>query len=187
MAGHVHVRCVWHLIGVNVCPKRMRTEWDRRFMFVRLGYSYRVGEIEGALGLAQLERRNEIMEKRHWNAEYLIKGLRKYEQVLRLPHHRNDVEHTYMMFPIVLEKGSGIKRQDIVEYLEKNNIETRPMLPLLNQPVYIGIFGDIEKNYPVAEYIDRQGFYIGCHHGIGKDELDYIIRVISDFVEKKYM
>ena len=50
--------------GKTVCPKRMQTELDRRFMFVRIGYSYRVGEIEGALGLAQLERKEEIMEKR---------------------------------------------------------------------------------------------------------------------------
>ncbi|MCM1235852.1 MAG: DegT/DnrJ/EryC1/StrS family aminotransferase [Ruminococcus flavefaciens] len=170
--------------GVKVCPKRLQTELDRRFTFVRLGYSYRVGEIEGALGLAQLERKDEIMKKRHQNAEYLINGLEKYEQFLRLPRHPLDVEHTYMMFPIVLETDSGIDRHDIIAYLEKNNIETRPMLPLLNQPIYRDIFGDIEKNYPVAEYIDRQGFYIGCHHGMRDDELDYVIKVISNFIEK---
>ena len=168
--------------GASVCPKRMQTELDRRFTFVRLGYSYRVGEIEGALGLAQLERKDEIMEKRHQNAEYLIKKLEKYRHVLRLPYHPDNVEHTYMMFPVVLEKDSKVDRKEFIGYLEQHNIETRPMLPLLNQPVYKELFGDIEKDYPVAEYIDQYGFHIGCHHGMGKTELDYIVNRIGDFI-----
>lgn len=169
--------------GINVCPKRMQSDLDRRFMFVRMGYSCRAGELEGALGLAQLERKDEIMKKRHSNAEYLIKGLEKYEYVLRLPRHPDNIEHTYMMFPIVIEKNSGINKKKFIEYLEQNNIETRPMLPLLNQPVYKKIFGNIEKDYPVAEYINQYGFYIGCHHGIGKTELDYVIDKIGTYIE----
>ncbi len=170
--------------GASVCPKRMQTELDRRFTFVRLGYSYRVGEIEGALGLAQLERKDEIMEKRHRNAEYLLRELEKYRHILRLPYHPDHVEHTYMMFPIVLEKDRKVDRKTFIEYLEQNNIETRPMLPLLNQPVYKELFGDMEKDYPVAEYINQHGFYIGCHHGMDEEELAYIVNRIGDFIEK---
>lgn len=168
--------------GKTVCPKRMQTELDRRFSFVRMGYSYRVGEIEGALGLAQLERKDEIMGKRHENADYLIQGLEKYEDLIQLPRHPENIEHTYMMFPIVIQKNSGIDMKDMVKYLEKCNIETRPMLPLLNQPIYKEIFGDIEKDYPVAEYIDHNGFYIGCHHGLTKEQLDYQIEAIAKYL-----
>lgn len=169
--------------GKTVCPKRMQTEIDRRFSFVRLGYSCRAGELEGALGLAQLERKEEIMGKRRENARYLIHGLEAYEDQIQLPRHPEHIEHTYMMFPIVCKPATGINRRDFVEYLEKCNIETRPMLPLLNQPVYKKIFGDIEKNYPVAEYIDNHGFYIGCHHGLGKEQLDYQIDRIGKYLE----
>lgn len=168
--------------GKTVCPKRMQTELDRRFSFVRIGYSYRVGEIEGALGLAQLERRDEIMGKRHDNAEYLIKGLEKYEDLIQLPRHPENIEHTYMMFPIVIREDTGIVTKEMVQHLEKCNIETRPMLPLLNQPVYKEIFGDIEKDYPAAEYIDHNGFYIGCHHGLTKEQLDYQIETIGNYL-----
>lgn len=61
--------------GDMVCPKRMQTEIDRRFTFLRLRYSYRVGEIEGALELGQLERVDEIMGVRRRNAQFLIDGL----------------------------------------------------------------------------------------------------------------
>lgn len=169
--------------GKTVCPKRMQTELDRRFCFERIGYSYRVGEIEGALGLAQLERKDEIMGKRHENADYLIKGLEKYEDRIQLPRHPENVEHTYMMFPIVIKKGTGIKLKEMVMHLEKCNIETRPMLPLLNQPIYLKIFGNLELEYPNAAYINHNGFYIGCHHGLQIRELDYIIESISKFLD----
>jgi len=169
--------------GKTVCPKRMQTELDRRFSFVRIGYSYRVGEIEGALGLAQLERKDEIIKKHRDNAQHLLRGLEKYEDMLQLPRHPDNAEHTYMMFPIVVKRESGIHVRDFVRYLETCNIETRPMLPLLNQPVYKQLFGDIEKEYPVAEYIDHNGFYIGCHHGQGKEELDYQIEKIGEYLE----
>lgn len=170
--------------GKTVCPKRMQTEMDRRFMFVRIGYSYRVGEIEGALGLAQLERKDEIMGKRNANAMKLISGLEKYEELIQLPRHPENIEHTYMMFPIVIKKGSGLNKKEMVMYLESQNIETRPMLSLLNQPVYIEMFGDIEKDYPVAEYIDNNGFYIGCHHGLDDDDINRMIDAISGFIEE---
>ncbi len=168
----------------TVCPKRMQTEMDRRFMFVRLGYSYRVGEIEGALGLAQLERKDEIMGKRNSNAEYLIAGLERYENLIQLPRHPENIEHTYMMFPIVIKKGSGINKKTFVQFLEKHNVETRPMLSLLNQPIYKEIFGDIEKAYPVAEYIDNFGFYVGCHHGLTDEDLNNLLSVMSEFLER---
>ncbi len=169
--------------GKNVCPKRMQTDLDRRFCFERIGYSYRVGEIEGALGLAQLERKDEIMGKRHENAKYLIQGLEPYEDLIQLPRHLENVEHTYMMFPIVIKEGAGIHQKDFVLYLEKQNIETRPMLPLLNQPIYRKLFGDLEPQYPNAAYIDHNGFYVGCHHGLGREQLDYIISCIGSFLE----
>ena len=171
--------------GKSVCPKRMQTEIDRRFCFERIGYSYRVGEIEGALGLAQLERTDEIMGARHKNAEYLIKGLEPYEKMIQLPRHPKNIEHTYMMFPIVLKKDSGIDYKEFINYLESCNIETRPIFPLLNQPIYRKIFGDLEPQYPVAAYIDHNGLYIGCHHGMGKEELDYIIDCIGKYIVKK--
>lgn len=168
--------------ATRTCSKRLETEIDRRFSFVRLGFSYRVGELEGALGLAQLERKDEIMRARHINAEYLISRLEKYEDKIQLPRHPDNIEHTYMMFPVVIREGTGINTRDFVEFLEKRNIETRPMLPLLNQPVYKKIFGDIEKYYPNAQYIDRNGFYIGCHHGLTMQDLDYQADKIGEYL-----
>ncbi len=168
----------------TVCSKRLNTEMDRRFLFERIGYSYRVGELEGALGLAQLERTDEIMEKRRSNAYRLNGVLSRYEDIIQLPKHKDYIVHTYMMYPIIVKEKAGFTRDEFIRYLEKNNIETRPMLPLLNQPIYKKIFGDIEKEYPVAKFINNNGFYVGIHHGLSNSAIEYLIKVITNYLSE---
>ena len=153
-------------------------------MMMRLGYSYRVGELEGALGLGQLENRDFIMSTRKENAHYLTEHLQDVQDVLQLPSYPDYVDHSFMMYPIVVRKDAPFLRDDLTHYLEHQNIETRPMLPLLCQPIYRQMFGDIEKEYPVAEWIDHYGFYVGCHHGLKKEHLDKIIESIHDFLKQ---
>ena len=168
----------------KVCPLRMKTQMDKRFMMVRMGYSYRIGELEGAIGLGQLENKDIIMGNRKKNAAYLTDKLQDTQDVLQLPSAPDYVEHSYMMYPIVVKKEAEFTREALTHFLEAHNIETRPMLPLLNQPIYQEIFGDIEKDYPVAEWIDHNGFYVGCHHGMTTKELDVIIETIHEFLHK---
>lgn len=168
----------------NVCSKRLGSEGDKRFTFVRLGYSYRVGELEGAIGLGQLERSKDIINKRRENACFLTNALSSYENIIKLPKPKEYAEHSYMMYPIVIKETAEFSRSEIIYYLEKNNIETRPMLPLLNQPIYLKLFGDLQDAYPVAKWINEKGFYIGIHHGLGHTELEYIIERITGFLNK---
>jgi len=153
---------------------------DRRFSFIRMGYSFRLTELEGALGVAELQTRQTNLRKRLSNAEYLIKNLSKYFQYIQLPDWPNYSEHAFMMFPIVI-KSKKINRSRFITFLEKNGIETRYMMPLLNQPYYKKIFGNLEDKYPVAKWINRNGFYIGCHQNLNKDDLDYIVSIFDKF------
>lgn len=166
----------------KVCPLRMQTAIDKRFMMLRLGYSYRIGELEGAIGLDQLENRDFIMDTRKANAKYLTEHLQDAQEYLQLPYYPDYVDHSFMMYPLVVRKDAPFSREELTRFLEKHNIETRPMLPLLCQPVYKEIFGDIEKDYPVAEWIDHCGFYVGCHHGLNNQHLDKIVDTVHRFL-----
>lgn len=154
---------------------------DRRFSFVRMGYSFRVTELEGALGMAQIEMWPEILEARQRNAAYLIDKLKPLEEHIQLPSWPDYAEHAFMMFPIVLRKDSKYSRDDLVLHLEEHNVETRYMLPLLNQPYYKKLFGDLEPQYPEAAHINNNGFYVGCHQGLDTEGLDYMVEVFKDF------
>ena len=154
---------------------------ERRFRFIRIGYSFRATELEAAIGLGQLEHKDDIVAKRRANAEYLTNGLRDLEEFLQLPKVPEDRDHNFMMYPIVMKQGN---KRDLIFFLEENLIETRDMMPLLNQPIYVKLFGNIENEYPVAKWINENGFYIGCHQYLGKEELDYVIDKFHEFYEK---
>jgi perosamine synthetase len=165
----------------QVCKLRMQTKIDKRFMMVRMGYSYRIGELEGALGLAQLENRESIMGKRKENARYLTDALKRFEDFIQLPAYPEYIDHSFMMYPIVIKEDAPFSQKQLTAFLESNNIESRPMLPLLNQPVYLDLFGHVEDDYPVAQWINKNGFYIGCHHGLNIEDLEYIIDCMEQF------
>jgi perosamine synthetase len=162
----------------NKNQEEMKEIISRRFKFVSLGHSFRVTEMEAALGLGQLENWKSMIDKRRKNAHYLIGGLKHLDNKIQLPTVRPKSEHSFMMFPIVLRTE---KKENIVNYLEENGIETRDMLPLTNQPIYKKKLRLREGDYPIAKWINQSGFYIGCHQDINKEELDYIISTISDY------
>ena len=158
--------------------KDMKEVIEGRFRFIHLGHSFRATEMEAALGLAQLENWQAMIRKRRENAKYLIKGLSKFEGKIQLHEIRKNCDHSFMMFPIVMIKE---KKGKIVNYLESKGIETREMLPLINQPIYQEMFNIDVNDYPVANWINNNGFYIGCHQDLKYGDLDYIIKVFNEF------
>ncbi len=154
----------------------------RRFSFISVGHSFRVTEMEAALGLAQLENWEAIIAARRTNAKSLIRKLAHLESYLQLPKIRPGSEHSFMMFPIVLRDESKV---DLVNFLEQNGVETRDMLPLTNQPVYHRLLGWSEADYPVADWINCNGFYVGCHQDLTEFDLDYMAELFERFFRRR--
>lgn len=152
---------------------------DRRFRFVEIGYSYRGTEFEAAIGLAQLERWQAAVASRKQNADLLTQSLSRFADQIQLPAIRPDTEHVFMMYPIVVR--SPIDRDNLVHHLERHGIETRPMLPLLSQPAYLRLFGDLRPQYPVATRTETGGFYVGCHPGLTGDDIAYMAEVFARY------
>jgi dTDP-4-amino-4,6-dideoxygalactose transaminase len=162
--------------------EELRTIVARRFNFVSVGHSFRATELEAALGLAQLEEWPAMIAARRANARALTTKLGEFEEHLQLPSLRPGCEHSFMMFPIVLRDES---KADLVNFLEENGVETRDMLPLTNQPVYQRLLGWREEDYPVARWINRNGFYLGCHQDLHEDALDYMASLFGRFYRRR--
>ncbi len=164
---------------------RLKMIIERRFKFIRPGYSYRATEMEAALGLAQLEEISGNITRRRNNAAFLLENLRKWAQHLQLPSIMPGAEHSFMMFPIVVKQP--LRREDLTLFLEKNNIETREMLPLTNQPYNQKLFGaDLEQRFPAAKHINENGFYIGCHPDLSSEELSYVVSKFAGFFSEYF-
>ena len=154
-----------------------------RFNFIHVGYSYRMTEMEAALGLAQLEQYEKIIKPRQKNAHYLSEKLKPLASYLRTPQIRERAEHVFMVYPLVI-MDKKIRRDDLLLYLEKKGIETRYLLPLINQPVYKHMKIPL-KEFPIASLLNNYGFYIGCHQALKKDDLDFIVTSFFEYFAKK--
>lgn len=146
---------------------------DARFQFDRMGYSYRATELEAAIGCAELEDFGSNIAARKRNASTLIMELA--DLPLELPPAAGSA---HMMLPIVTMNGV---RDDLCEHLEQSGIETRPMLPLTNQPYLRGVVQ--ESDYPVAQRINRNGFYVGCHPYLSEEDLEHMSNAFHEFFE----
>ena len=133
----------------------------KRFVHERLGWNLRMTNMQAALGVAQLERLDEfIQRKRHMGKRYseLLTGL----PGVQLPLAKTDyAENIYWVFGLLLDDELGMDAEEAMSRLAEKGIGTRPFFcPMHMQPVLqrMGLFEG--EHYPVAERLYRQGFYI---------------------------
>lgn len=150
---------------------------ERRYKFDRVGYSYRCTEIEAAIALSELERWEENIATRRQNAWLLTETLKGLP--LQLPSIPEGYEHSYMMFPFVCH--DGVDRDELLLYMEQKGIETRFMFPLLSQPIYRKLFGNLLEQYPVAKRLEKQGAFVGMHQGLTDEDMFFIADTIKEY------
>jgi CDP-6-deoxy-D-xylo-4-hexulose-3-dehydrase len=99
-----------------------------------------------------------------------------------LPGHSN----VRLGYSILVEKGAPFTRKQLVEHLEAAGIETRPVIAgnLAEHPGMRVVRHRVRGKLPNARHIMRNGLYMGCHNGIGKEARDYVMDTVDDFVRK---
>ncbi len=168
----------------NAGGRRLFEIADRRFSFVRLGHSFRATEMEAALGIAQYEERGPAMARRREVAAMLTAGLREWESVFQLPRARPGADHGFMFYPITL-RDARADRAKLIQFLEERGIETRYVLPLINQPVYRALFGNLDAEYPVAARLNELSFYVGSHPDMTDDDVHFIVEAMHEFCRER--
>ncbi len=148
---------------------------ERRFRFTSVGHSFRATEMEAALGLGQLERKDELIEQRQNLAIALTVELSGLP--ILVPYVPRDREHVFMFYPIVAEGH----KPGLTRHLESFGIETRDLLPLINQPIYKKMFGGMAKKFPIANWLNKHAFYIGCHQEMTIEDAQYAGKVVRGY------
>lgn len=153
----------------------------RRFKFASVGHSFRITELESAIGLAQLDNVSTMLEARRRNALHLTLGIRQINRTqgadIQTPVTADGNEHAFMMYPLVLPRGTS--KEPLMQYLLDAGIECRDMLPLINQPAYrMRLFAD---DYPVSKWLIESGLYVGCHQHLSTDDTQYILDTIASY------
>ena len=163
----------------NVGEERLKTIIKSRYKFDRVGYSYRCTELEAALALSELECWEKNISRRRYNADLLGEHLKRHADKLQLPHVPFGFEHSYMMYPLVVEKG--VDREALLLFLEKRGIETRYLFPMLNQPVYTKLYNGRPADCPIARNIEDNGILLGIHQGLNSEAIEYVAHSFDDY------
>ncbi|WP_058486640.1 DegT/DnrJ/EryC1/StrS family aminotransferase [Defluviitalea phaphyphila] len=145
----------------------------------RLGYNYRLSEIHAALGLAQMERIDTIIEKRDKVARYYNEKLEQFSWIKRPVIDPNVTKMSWFVYVIRVNKNI---RNKLIDFLRRNGIECKPYFtPIHLQPFYKEQFGYKEGDFPNTEKAGDECIAIPFYTNLGKKDIDYVVDVIKKF------
>lgn len=167
------------------CNKRFNygDNADIRFIFERIGFSSKMNELEAAVGLGNLEIYHDILDKRRGNLYYLMDKFKKFNSYLATIEKEPYEEIGPHAFPIIIQEGTKFTRNQLVNFMEKKGIDTRNLFSSMpTQCPGFSFMGYKIGDFPNAEYIGDNGIHIGVHQDLGKDECDYVLNMIEEFL-----
>ncbi len=157
----------------------------KRYWHKEVGFNYRMTNIQAALGLAQLENIEELIEKRRKNA-HLYNSLLCNVKGLTLPVETNGTRNVYWMYSLVVEKEFGMSRDELMNQLRKKDVETRAFFwPMHQQPILKKMGLASKERYPVADAIARKGLYLPSSSGLTRSQIEYIVAAIKQIQRKR--
>jgi dTDP-4-amino-4,6-dideoxygalactose transaminase len=176
--------CTLNLAG-GFCPKRFENGEDIRFLFERIGFSAKMNELEAAVGLGSLDIYDEILSKRRENLLTLMEKFEKFEPYLTTIKEKEGETIGPHAFSIILTENAPFGRNQLVDYLEKNEIETRHLFSSMpTQCQGFTFLGYKLGEFPNAEYIGKSGLHVGVHQGLNREHIDYVVEKVDKFLSE---
>lgn len=143
----------------------------------RIGYNYRMSELQAAVGLAQMERLDEILLKREQVANHYRKLLQKYQVPVEVPTILREAVISWFVYVIILPKE--IDRNQLMERLFQQGIHTRPYFPAIHlQPAYAP-FAFKKGDLPITEDISNRTLAIPFHSNLSYAEQEKVIHQLA--------
>ncbi len=159
--------------------------YDNKFIFSEVGYNFLPLELSAAFALEQLKKFPRFVEIRRKNFAELREFFAKYRKYFTLAEQTPQSETAWLAFPLIIKKSAPFTRLEIVTFLEKQNIQTRPVFTgnILKQPGFKNIPRRLAGGkFSNAENVMRNAFVIGCHQGLSKAQIKYLQGEFAQFL-----
>lgn len=155
-----------------------------QFMFVTDGYNLRSMEINAVLGLSQLKRLDINNQKRRHIFSKFVNLVKQYPNYFNTDYQIEG--NSSFCLPFIC-KSSKFKSH-LESFLNQNNVETRPLCSgnLLRQPFLQRENTPAPEEYPTAEFLHTNGFFIGNNHLIEDNEFEILEDIIKNFIKNNY-
>ncbi|MBB5061685.1 lipopolysaccharide biosynthesis protein RfbH [Granulicella mallensis] len=187
-------RDCWCEPGVdNTCGKRFDWQlgtlpcgYDHKYTYSHVGYNLKATDMQAALGVSQIAKLPEFIERRKANFAYLKNALKPLEQYVVLPEATPKSDPSWFGFPIGVKADAPFKRDQLTKALEAQKIGTRLLFAgnLLRQPAYEGWEYRVVGEMTNTDYVMNHVFWIGVFPGLTNEMLDFIAKTAIEFVEQ---
>ena len=162
-------------------------DYDKKFVFSEIGYNFEPSEIGASFGLIQLKKFKSFNKMRNKNFKLHYEFFSKKNQFFTIPKISKNVKTNFLAYPLIIKTNKYFNRKKLQIYLEKNNIQTRPIFSgnILRHPAFKSLKSNKNKlnSFKNSDYIMKNGLLIGCHQGLNKKKINYIHSRINIFLK----
>lgn len=190
-------RDCWCASGVDdTCKHRFTQQfgalpygYDHKYVYSHFGYNLKSTDIQASVGCAQLKKLPTFVQARKDNWEYLHKKLEKVTDWIILPQKAENSDPSWFGFLMTVKHDAGFSRDEMVQYLESQNIQTRNLFSgnYIKHPCFDEMRKE-QKGYRVVgtlentDIIMNQSFWIGVYPGMNQEKLDYMVSKIVEYI-----
>jgi len=152
----------------------------------RLGYNYRIDELSAALGVVQLNKLDYLINQRAGVADLYNKYFSKHADVVQIPIVAADNTHSWFVYVIRI-KNPKIKRDRIIEDLQKEGIATKAYLPSIHLfSFYKDKFGFKKGDFPVSELISSTSLALPFYVGLKEKDINHIVNKVISAIDLRH-
>ncbi len=169
---------------------RSYRDWGRtgagKYEYNHIGYNLKPIDLQAAMGLIQLKRIDSFLKKRRENFKLLYEGLSELDDKFIMPEATKNSNPAWFAFPLTVKDSAGFSREELAQFLWKNNIENRPMFAgnIVDQPAYKDIPLRRIGKLVNAEKVMNDSFFVGLYPGIDEEMVSFMVDTIKKFASR---
>lgn len=163
--------------------------YDHKYVYSHFGYNLKATDMQAAVGCAQLKKLDEFGALRREHFRYLKENLADMQDVFLLPCEGVNTDPSWFGFLLMVKEETGFSREELVQYMEEKKIQTRNLFTgnIIKHPCFNEMRRKKEGyrvvgNLTQTDRIMNQAFWIGVYPDMQKEKLDYMLKVIKEFV-----
>jgi dTDP-4-amino-4,6-dideoxygalactose transaminase len=148
--------------------------------FEIVGYNYRMTDIQGAIGVVQLNKLDKFIDERQNWADYYKEALQDVKW-LKTPDVPEGYKHGWQSYVTYVDESiAPMKRNEIMEYLQQKGISTRPGTHAVHMlDVYAKMYDLKPQDFPGAYNADQYSMSIPMHNKMVREDFEYIVQALK--------
>jgi len=157
--------------------------YDHKYVYSHLGYNLKITDMQAACGLAQLDSLEGFIAKRRDNFKYLSGRLSSLSEFIEIATPTEKSNPSWFGFPITIKGTAGIKRIDLIKYLDQYKIGSRLLFAgnLVNQPYFDGVEYRVSGSLKNTDRAMNQTFWLGVQPTLGEEHYNFVAEKMEEF------